>query len=407
MAKVRTAPGALDRIVAFRFVYLAIFAYVVCSVFGVQATQGLLVQHFRSAVDRAVHVSPADGPVIPQIQDRMFALLHESPWVRWGGVRVTALVLGADGITPIYLGGRTLPPPPNLNPDRAFDEAARLLPAIVTVDVDLPPGSVLGASIWVLFGAIFVPVLFVQQRRTEQREQAILDAALRARDATIERARSIQGELEKVRRRLAQLEPAERAHAAEIATLEHEREQLQQRLAELSQREQSLKERASAPSLQQERRALEDLLDEAVQDLEEKDNEIQTLQERLKRAAKESAARGRARASEQLGRRMRTLYRNLEIDERAIQDIVALGDEALRLRAEEALKRLDENPESAGVRRKVGGLPSHLSIFELGFAGKGRIYYTRGKQRAFRVLSAGGKASQKADLEYLSRLSLD
>ncbi len=58
------------------------------------------------------------------------------------------------------------------------------------------------------------------------------------------------------------------------------------------------------------------------------------------------------------------------------------------------------------MRRKVGGLPNHLTIFELGFAGKGRIYYTRGETRAYRVLAVGGKASQKIDLEYLSRLKL-
>jgi hypothetical protein len=40
----------------------------------------------------------------------------------------------------------------------------------------------------------------------------------------------------------------------------------------------------------------------------------------------------------------------------------------------------------------------------LGFAGKGRIYYTVGRQRRFRVLAVGAKNSQKTDLEYLSRL---
>jgi hypothetical protein len=56
------------------------------------------------------------------------------------------------------------------------------------------------------------------------------------------------------------------------------------------------------------------------------------------------------------------------------------------------------------VRRKVGGLPSQLSIFELGFAGKGRIYYRRAERGGFQVLAVGGKATQKQDLEYLSRL---
>jgi hypothetical protein len=55
------------------------------------------------------------------------------------------------------------------------------------------------------------------------------------------------------------------------------------------------------------------------------------------------------------------------------------------------------------VRRKVGGLPAQLSIFEIGFAGKGRIYYSRGTSRRFRIMAVGAKNTQKADLEYLSR----
>ena len=46
-----------------------------------------------------------------------------------------------------------------------------------------------------------------------------------------------------------------------------------------------------------------------------------------------------------------------------------------------------------------------LSIFELGFAGKGRIYYGRAARSGYRVLAIGAKNSQQKDLEYLSRLS--
>ena len=92
------------------------------------------------------------------------------------------------------------------------------------------------------------------------------------------------------------------------------------------------------------------------------------------------------------------------MDDRAIADLVALGDESQKLRAEEVLKRLDDDPDTAAIRRKVGGLPPHLSIFELGFAGKGRIYYMRSERGGYRVLAIGGKATQKQDLEYLSRM---
>ncbi len=98
------------------------------------------------------------------------------------------------------------------------------------------------------------------------------------------------------------------------------------------------------------------------------------------------------------------MYKNLEVDEHAIADLVALRDESLKLRAEEAMKRLSEETDQAVVRRKLGGLPPHLAIFELAFAGKGRVYYTKGKVRRFRILSVGAKNTQKTDLEYLSRL---
>jgi hypothetical protein len=102
---------------------------------------------------------------------------------------------------------------------------------------------------------------------------------------------------------------------------------------------------------------------------------------------------------------MRTLYKNLEFDDRAISDLVALRDETMRLKAEDGVKRLSDDSDNTAIRRKVGGLPPHLSIFEMGFAGKGRIYYTRGSNQRFRILAVGAKNTQKTDLEYLSRLS--
>ncbi len=397
------AQSPLDRLAAFRAVYVGLLVYVVLSVATLQIAQNLLREHFQSAVEGATRVSQVGGPVVPRIQEQIRALLANSPWTRVAGVRVNPLVLGADARTPIYLVGITPPPPPSSGAS-SFAEAHRLLPAIVTVDVEVPADSLLAGGIWVGFGVLVVPLLFVYQRRIARREDELYTAALAARDATVERARSIQSELEKVRDRLMRLEPAERDHVEEIARLQGEREGLQRKLAELGRRERNLRDRAVRyTDLERERRALEDLLDEAVQDMDQKDREIRALQERLKTASPEPRG-GRSKAAEQIGKRMRTLYRNLEVEDRALDDMAALGNESLRLRAEEALKRLDDDPDTAAVRRKVGGLPGHLHIFELGFAGKFRVYYTKGEQRAFKILALGGKASQKQDLEYLSRL---
>jgi hypothetical protein len=139
-------------------------------------------------------------------------------------------------------------------------------------------------------------------------------------------------------------------------------------------------------------------LEEALSDLGRKDEEMRALQ---KQAKQRPPSR---REDEQLARRLRTLYKNLEVEERAVADLLGLRDESLILRAEEMLKRLSDDADHTAIRRKVGGLPPHLSIFELGFAGGGRIYYTKGRVRRFRVLAVGDKASQKRDLEFLSRL---
>ena len=112
----------------------------------------------------------------------------------------------------------------------------------------------------------------------------------------------------------------------------------------------------------------------------------------------------KSREADQLSKRLRTLYPQVEFTEKAVDDLIQLRDETMKLKAEEAIKRLSDEAENVSIRRKVGGLPSHLSIFELGFAGKGRIYYSRGRQQRFLLLTIGAKNTQKVDLEYLSRL---
>ena len=92
----------MDHIAAFRFIYVGIFAFLALSVVTLEVTESLLQGHFRRVVAEAVQVSPADGPIVPQIQDQLAEALA-SPWVRLAGVRVNALVLGADGRTPIQL----------------------------------------------------------------------------------------------------------------------------------------------------------------------------------------------------------------------------------------------------------------------------------------------------------------
>ena len=159
--------------------------------------------------------------------------------------------------------------------------------------------------------------------------------------------------------------------AQEISILNHERQELQRKLAGLTAREEELRGKADeAISLTQEVQALEDLLEEAASDIETKDNEITGLEKNLKSAARATSSSGKSKASESLARRLRTLYKDLEVDDHALETMVALRDETMKLKAEEALKRLGDEADNVTVRRKVGGLPNHLKRLRDGFRGQ-------------------------------------
>jgi hypothetical protein len=385
----------------YRLIYFVItFAFVLLTVTTVRVTERLLLWHFRHAVAEAVRVDPFVGPLATQLQQRIHQSVSQSPWVRWGGVRVSVLVMAADGLTPLYVGGRSI-----YAGSASGLAAARLLPATPEVTVNLPPNAVLLNLILIGYAAVLLGALFAYSRAATRRGAEQIAAAVAARDATAARVAQIEHELLGVQRRLSEVEPAEEFQQEEIRELQAERAALQQKLATVEQREQELRAQAvKSVELDGERRTLEEMLDEALGDVSRRDEEIQALEARLKRAAKESGSGGRAREGEHLGRRLRTLYKSLEIDDRAVESLVELRDETMKLKAEEALKRLCDEPDTAAIRRKVGGLPPQLAIFELGFAGKGRIYYQRGEVRRYRILLVGAKNSQKTDLEYLSRL---
>jgi hypothetical protein len=400
--------GGLDRLASFRITYLAIFAFMMLYILSVEGVEEALQESFKERIEIATRVNPADGPVVTQIQNRVSEIVQNSPWVELGGIRVNVTVLGADGMTPLYVGGgKAVPPPPQVTLDGAMREWIELLPAIADVYVAVPHGSLLSTGIFIGYGAVLVTGLFLYNSRLAREEAERLEAAVSARDRSADRARAIEAELGALSERLREVEPVESGRAEEIHALERERAELSAKLRELAERESNLRASASrADELEEERQALEDLLDEALEDVTQKESEISSLQDRLKTETRQrsAASKGRSRDAERVARRLRTLYKNLEVDDRAVSDVVALGDESQKLRAEEALKRLDDDPDTAAVRRKVGGLPPHLSIFELGFAGKGRIYYQRSDRGGYRVLAVGGKATQKQDLEYLSRL---
>ena len=400
--------AARDRFGTFFAVSIGLLALFIAYFMTIRFVEIALNREIQSRVENAIAVTRFNRPVIPQIKERIDEAVRQSRWISLGGLRVSTLVLARDGVTWLYVDGHgTAPTPEGLAPTDMIGEWLDYLPATAEITVTLPHTAPISNAILFVFTGVFLRFAYLTNQRQSGQESQRLEEALAIRDRAADRTREIESELATTRLRLSEIEPMEREQSEEIDALQHERESLQRKLSDLAAREESLRGRAdSAVDLAHEVRALEDLLEEATGDLDSKDGEIGRLEQSLKKASKASdrAASTKTRAAELIARRFRTLYKTIEIDDRAIDDISSLGDEGLRLKAEEIVKRLAEEADNVAVRRKVGGLPGYVQVFEMGFAGKGRIYYTRGKSKRFRILLVGAKNTQPTDLEYLSRL---
>lgn len=396
----------LDRISSFRVTYVAIFLFLLIYLFTVQVIEEYLQLHFEQVVAESIDVKVSARPPGQSIRFNLNENVRTSRWVEFWRVKVSVVALARDGQTWLYVNGRAqIPSYPNRNPLTMRAIHAKLLPASATVEISVDHNTLLSNSILIGYGAILFVGLFAYNKRVVDRENLVLEASIQARNTAAQKARQIEREIQAVRAQLQEVEPAKQEHRDEIARLQSDQLELQAQLDLLAAEERELRNRADrAVVLEEEGRALEELLEEATDDLGAKNLEIRELEKNLKRVSKiAGSSGGRSKESEVLAKRMRTLYPRLDIDDRAIDDIVALQDETTKLRAEECIKRLGDDADNVGVRRKVGGIPNHLAVYELGFAGKRRIYYAKVKNGRFRVLVVGAKNTQQNDLDYISR----
>jgi len=403
-AATRGALDRLDSLSAFRVTYIGFFAFAVLYVATVSALEQGLDRHFRHAITRAIDVS-GEQRLLPLIAAGANNAVQRSAWVRIGGVRVTPIVLGADGSI-LFAGGSAVSLPPTNSQSAINRENRRLVPArLEHLTVSVPHTSLAATSILISYAALFLSIAFLYARAVASREEKRLQETVEARDNAASHAERIERELNEAKQRISKSIPERQAQNDKVSAFRAERAALQEKLAILTRREEELRADASRPNeFDEEIETLEVLLSEAEEDLENRDTEIHRLRDSLKKAAKPAATK--SREVDLIARRLRTLYKNLEFDDRAIDDLLALRDSLMLLKAEESIQRLANDSDNTYVRRKIGGFPPRISICELSFAGKGRIYFTTASERRYRILSVGAKNTQKADLDYLRKLKL-
>ncbi len=238
----------------------------------------------------------------------------------------------------------------------------------VSVSVKIPVTSWVGSGTLLLFISLTLILLYLYYLRTSAQEEKRLQEIAESLEEERRTATEIESELDVARKRLKDIQSQEEEWLKEVDRLEREKHSLE---------------------------------DELLDTLEQTEEQKEIIGELKNKVTKKIGKKSKSIKVEQaLSDRFSKLYRNLEFDRKALEDLVRLGDKDRQLQAEEILKRLNDKDPSLKVRRKIAGVEK-CDAYELGYGSSGRIYYLTSKTGKYRILRIGTKASQQKDLAYL------
>jgi DNA repair exonuclease SbcCD ATPase subunit len=218
----------------------------------------------------------------------------------------------------------------------------------------------------------------------------------------------IQQEEQQKLREMSRLRELEDQSTRRLRGLSAEHEEL---TTELNRLKATLEDQKSAAS-----RNEDELFDE-IESLEDKLNanlalqagqqqEIDRLTEQLRnqKSEKEIDDKKKMKASQAVGKRFSTIYKNITIGSRALDGFVELNED-LKIKAEELVHQLNHDPGQVVIKRKVFiGKRDKKNIKEVIFGYKGRLYFRNLKDGGIEVLAIGTKNTQAREMEYLNRL---
>jgi len=206
---------------------------------------------------------------------------------------------------------------------------------------------------------------------------------------------------------IQRLSQTEQQHQTRLKTLNEQRKYLSDELRKTRKVFDSEKEKAS--------RTEDDMIDEIVSleksiqenlSLQKKqEEELNLLKDKIAQYEKgdRKSNRQKAKASQIVQRRFKTLYKNLLVHDRAVSGFVSLTPE-LQLKAEEIMLQLHDEPKRVPIKRKVFGKKNRETVFEVLFAYKGRLYYRYTDEQKLEVVSIGTKHTQTKDLAFIDQL---
>ena len=147
--------------------------------------------------------------------------------------------------------------------------------------------------------------------------------------------------------------------------------------------------------------ALEEKLEEEKSLRIEQEKEIGELEDKVRQL--EKIKRKDGKSSDMIQKRFRALYKNIAIHDKAVGGYSDLTEE-LKIKAEEVIHQLNDDPKLVTIKRKVFGKKNRETVLEVLFAYKGRLYFRNLNENRIEVLAIGTKNSQARELEFLNNL---
>jgi len=331
-----------------------------------------------------------DGTIsIKDAVDKNITRYLQSKWPLKWGLKLNVVVTTRQGkiLFPAIFGS---PKESFTSPDpmRVASENYRLLNEglIVHITIELEHGQPISILILFTYMGLSLLLLYFFTRR----------AIKNTKKDEIEKATMIDRLLER-----------EKRSTEVLKTLGMKRVELKNRYTEIKKEleDEKIKASKNEDGMIEEIVALEEEINRNIDLQIEQQQEINELKEKIQESGGEEAKEQEKslKGAASVKRRFNTLYKNILINKKAISGFSNLPED-LKIKCEEVIHQLNENPDNVTVKRKVFSKKSRETVLEVLFAYKGRLYFRTSKDQHVEILTIGTKNTQLKDLEFMDRL---
>lgn len=376
------------RSLSFRYLLISLIGPVFAYLLTIHYVETLLNRYLVQAIPTIIlpKTSSVDAGLetVESAINRNVQTYLKKSWLSYAGITPFILVSSKEGkiLYPSSKNDEELSFTDNKDHIRAENQGILKQGLQTDVDLRIENNSILGIGILTIYLSISGSCLAFRMREGLLLQRKLQLEAQSKLDQLITREKDLTAQLAKLGAEkeffLHRLEHLRSDYAAQQVRYNTQEEELLQEIIELEER---FKEQLT-------------IQHQLESELHEQHTEIERLRNKTDSTRK-------TKAESHAVKRLQMLYKNLELNERALDGFLALNDE-LQLKGEEILQQLNMS-EDLGVKRKITGRRLRQPIFEIPFGYRGRLYFTK-KEARTEVLAIGDKNSQSKDLDYLETL---